>query len=60
MRLAADEQAMLDGARGEAVREGLLGSGKVPPEQVFLSRSELSSETTDKDGVNVPLELGAR
>ena len=47
-------------ARGEAVREGLLGSGKVPPEQVFLSRSELSSETTDKDGVNVPLELGAR
>ena len=47
-------------ARGEVVREGLLGRGKVPPAQVFLSRTELSSAATDKDGVNVPLELGAR
>jgi hypothetical protein len=47
-------------ARGAAVREGLLGGGKVPPEQVFLSRTDVTSEATDKDGVNAPLELGAR
>lgn len=47
-------------ARGNAVRDGLLADGKVPPEQVFLSRTELGSETTDKDAVNAPLELGAR
>ena len=61
--VSKDDEATLKAlaeARGEAVREGLLGSGKVPPEQVFLSRTELSSEATDKDGVNAPLELGAR
>ncbi len=47
-------------ARGNAVRDGLLADGKVPPAQVFLSRTELGSEATDKDAVNAPLELGAR
>jgi hypothetical protein len=57
-----DEAALarLADARASAVRDGLLASGELPPEQVFLARSELAATGTDKDGITLKLELGAR